>query len=101
MKNASSFNFLFKCESGLNLFFAFACIIALVNSSLHPPLIVLAFSFDFTKMASPQRNYSEPSLSQRRRLAETITSPRQLVESKGAIQSIHTSCFGNPHMRFK
>ena len=101
MKNVSSFNFLFKCEFGLFIFFAFACIIALVNSSLHPPLIVLAFSFDFTKMASPQRNYSEPSLSQCRRLAETITSPRQLVESKGAIQSIHTRSSGNPHIRFK
>ena len=101
MKNASLFNFLFKCESGLNTFLALACIFALVNSSLHPPLIVLAFSFDFTKMASPQRNYSEPSLSQRRRLAETITSPRQLVKSKGAVQSIHTSDSGNPHIRFK
>ena len=101
MKNASSFNFLFKCEFGLIIFFALACIFALENSSWHTPSIVLAFSFDFTKMASPQRNYSEPSLSQRRRLAETITSPRQLVESKGAVQSIHTSCFGNPHMRFK
>ena len=47
MKNASSFNFLFKCEFGLNMFFALACIIALVNSSLNTPSIVLAFSFAF------------------------------------------------------
>ena len=51
----------------------------------------LAFSFDFTELPSPQRNYSEPSLSQRRALAISITSPRQLVESKGAVLSIHTS----------
>ena len=53
-------------------------------------LIVLNLSFDFTETPSPQRNYSEPSLSQRRRLAKSITSPRQLVESKGTLQSIHT-----------
>jgi len=46
----------------------------------------MALSFDFTEKPSPQRNYSEPSLSQRRALAETITSPRQLVEFKGAVQ---------------
>lgn len=47
MKNASSFNFLFKCESGLNTFFALVCIIALENSSLNTPSIVLALSFAF------------------------------------------------------
>ena len=101
MKNASSFTILFKCKFGLNPFFALACIFAMENSFWHTPSIVLAFSFDFTKMASPQRNYSEPSLSQCRRLAETITSPRQLVESKGAVQSIHTRSSCNPHIRFK
>ena len=55
MKNASSFNILFKCEFGLNIFFALACIIALENSFWHTPSIVLAFSFDFTKTSSPQR----------------------------------------------
>ena len=45
----------------------------------------LAFSFDSTELPSPQRNYSEPSLSQRRALAISITSPRQLVESKGTV----------------
>ena len=39
MKNASSFNFLFKCEFGLNTFFALACIIAVENSSRHTPSI--------------------------------------------------------------
>ena len=47
MKNASSFNFLFKCEFGLNIFFALACIIALVNSSWHTPSIMQALSFAF------------------------------------------------------
>jgi|GEM_PF-6137917 len=42
-------------------------------------------------MVSPQRNYSEPSLSQRRALAVSITSPRQLVEFKGAVQSVPKS----------
>ena len=82
MKNASSFNFLFKCEFGLNIFFALACIIALENSFWHTPLIVLAFSFDYTKMASPQRNDSERSPSQRRALVIATPSARQLVESK-------------------
>ena len=47
MKNASSFNFLFKCEFGLNIFFALACIIALENSSWHTSLIMMALSFAF------------------------------------------------------
>ena len=46
-------------------------------------------SFVFTEMASPQQNYSEPSLSQRRRLVIEMPSPRQLVESKGEVQYIH------------
>ena len=40
-------------------------------------------------MASPQQNYSEPSLSQRRGLVIEMPSPRQLVESKGEVQYIH------------
>ena len=47
MKNASSFTILFKCEFGLNIFFALACIIALENSSCHAPSIMLAHSFAF------------------------------------------------------
>lgn len=47
MKNASSFNFLFKCEFGLNIFFALACIIALENFSWHTSSIMLALSFAF------------------------------------------------------
>ena len=46
-------------------------------------------SFVFTEMASPQQNYSEPSLSQRRRFVIEMPSPRQLVESKGEVQYIH------------
>ena len=60
------------------------------------PLIVLNQSFGFTESPSPQQNYSEPSLSQRRRLAKSITSPRQLVEFKGEVQSIHKSPSDNP-----
>ena len=47
MKNASSFNFLFKCKFGLNTFLALACIIALENSSWHTPSIMLTLSFAF------------------------------------------------------
>ena len=60
------------------------------------PLIILDFSFAFTEMPSPQRNYSEPSLSKRRALAETITSPRQLVKSKGTFQSTPKCASVNP-----
>ena len=55
-----------------------------LNSSF--PSIELVLSFDFTKMPSPQRFYSEPSLSQRRALAVSMTSPRQLVKSKESVQ---------------
>ena len=64
------------------------------------PLIILNFSFDSTKMSSPQRLHGEPSLSQRRALAVSITSPRQLVESKGTVQSIPKCGSGNPQMWF-
>ena len=47
MKNASSFTILFKCELGLNIFFALACIIALEYSPWHTPSIMLALSFAF------------------------------------------------------
>ena len=100
MKNASTFNFLFKCEFGLNTFFALACIIALVNSSLLSPLIVLAFSFDFTKMASPQRNDNERSPSQRRALVNATPSARQLVEPSARRKPIQRNGSVNPHKRF-
>ena len=51
----------------------------------------LAFSFDFTEKPSPQRFYNEPSPSQRRAFAKSMTNLRQLVESKGAVQSIPKS----------
>ena len=60
------------------------------------PLLVLNDSFDFTELSSPQRNDSEPSLLQRRALAVSITSLRQLVESKGTLQYIHTCTSDNP-----
>ena len=60
------------------------------------PSIVLAFSFDFTETSSPQRFYSEPSLSQRRALVIKTASLRQLVESKGTIQSVHKCDSDNP-----
>jgi hypothetical protein len=64
------------------------------------PLIFLTLSFGSTEMPSPQRNYSEPSLSQRRTLAVSITSPRQLVESKGAVGLRRTKGSVNPRKRF-
>ena len=51
-------------------------------------LVQLKVSFDFTKMPSPQRCYGEPSPSQRRALAVSMTSLRQLVEFKGALQLV-------------
>ena len=51
-------------------------------------------------MPSPQRKYSEPSPSQRRRLGKSMTSLRQLVESKGAVQSIHKFASDHPHLPF-
>ena len=64
------------------------------------PLISLVFSFDFTEASSPQRLHGEPSLSQRRALAVSITSLRQLVESKGTAQSIHKCGSDNTLKRF-
>ena len=49
-------------------------------------------------MPSPQRKHGEPSLSQRRRLAISITSLRQLVKSKGTPQYVHTWVAIYPHM---
>ena len=51
-------------------------------------------------MPSPQRYYSEPSLSQRRRLAISITSLRQLVKSKGTPQWIPKWVAIYPYMSF-
>ena len=64
------------------------------------PLIFLTLSFGSTETPSPQRNYSEPSLSQRRALAVSITKARQLVESKGTPQSIHKCGSDNTLKRF-
>ena len=55
------------------------------------PLISLNFSFGFSEMLRARWNYNEGSLSQRRRLADSMANVRQLVESKGAFQSVHTS----------
>jgi len=83
----------------LELSFYFAD--ALLGFYWYSPSIELNLSFDFTETSSPQRYHGEPSLSQRRALAETITSPRQLVKSKGAVQSIRTYDSDYPHMRFR
>ena len=64
------------------------------------PLLILNFFFDFTESSSPQRKYGEPSPSQRRRLAKSMTNLRQLVEFKGAFQSIHKCASKNPIKRF-
>ena len=63
------------------------------------PSILLHFSFDFTEAPSPQQKYGEPSPSQRRRLGKSMTSLRQLVKSKGAVQSIHKCASENPQKR--
>ena len=63
------------------------------------PSIKLDFSFEFTELSSPQRKYGEPSPSQRRRLVIETPSLRQLVESKGALQSIHKWASENPQKR--
>ena len=63
------------------------------------PLFQLNFFFDFTETSSPQRNDSERSPSQRRALVIETPSARQLVESKGALQSIHRWASENPQKR--
>ena len=60
------------------------------------PLLKLNFSFDFTETPSPQRLHGERSPSQRRALVIKTPSLRQLVESEGAVQSIHTCDAENP-----
>ena len=47
--------------------------------------ITLKRYFDCTKLPSPHCNSSEGSFDSRRALAWTITSPRQLVKSKGTL----------------
>ena len=66
----------------------------------HFPLIELSQSFEFTEKSSSQRLHGEPSPSQRRRLAKSMTSLRQLVKSKGEIQSIPKCASDNPIKRF-
>ena len=63
------------------------------------PSILLHFSFDFTEAPSPQRCHGEPSTSQHRRLTVSMSSLRQLVKFKGAVQSIHTFTSENTLMR--
>jgi len=64
------------------------------------PPIVLNFSFDFTETPSPHRCHGERSPSQRRALVIATPSLRQLVESKGQVQSIPKCAFENPQKRF-
>jgi hypothetical protein len=67
---------------------SFDCAVVLLHSCRLSPSIELNVSFDFTEMPSPQRLHGEPSPSQRRRLVIETPSLRQLVESKGKLQSI-------------
>ena len=64
------------------------------------PSIGLHLSFDFTEMPSPQRFYAEPSPSKRRAFVVSITNLRQLVKSKGKLQSIQIFALDNPLKRF-
>ena len=82
------------------LVFFFDCTGILLRLYCHSPLLVLNHFFDFTELSSPQRNYGEPSPSQRRRLAKSMTNLRQLVESKGEVQLIPTYVSDNPLKRF-
>ena len=66
----------------------------------HFYLIQLNFSFDFTEEPSPQRNYSERSALQQRRLGKSMASLRQLVESKGKLQYIPKCASDYPRMCF-
>ena len=75
---------------------SFGCSVILLRLFWHSPSILLVFSFDFTELSSPQRLHGEPSLSQRRALAIETPSPRQLVESKGKLQSIPTCDSNHP-----
>ena len=88
--------FLFrKTQDRLSQYLSFTCPFALENNDpkrfeytdtllridKHFPLIELSRSFEFTEKSSSQRLHGEPSPSQRRRLAKSMTSLRQLVES--------------------
>ena len=66
--------------------YSFDYAVLLLSLNWFSPFIEIVLSFDFTKMPSPQRFYSEPSLSQRRALVVSMTSPRQLVKSKESVQ---------------
>ena len=64
------------------------------------PLILQNFSFDYTELPSPQHFHGEPSTSQRRGLGKSMTSPRQLVKSEGALRHIPIRVSENPLKRF-
>ena len=57
-------------------------------------------SCGYTDLSSPQRFYNEPSPSQRRRLVKSMTSLRQLVESKGTVGLRRAKGSVNPQISF-
>ena len=75
---------------------SFVCNGPFLRSCSPSPLITLNKSFDFSELPSPQRLHGEPSPSQRRRLAKSMTSLRQLVKFKGAVQSVPKFASDNP-----
>ena len=93
------FYLIYIIASSANLSFAFAC--ALLRFWRYSPSILLNLSFAFTEISSSQRLHGEGSASRRRALAVAITSLRQLVESKGVLQSIHKYASVNPQIRFR
>ena len=81
---------------GYLLTLSFECTVALLRLHCLIPLIGLRRVKGLTEMPSPHRCSGEPSLSQRRRLDDSMPSLRQLVELKGTLHFIPTCASDNP-----